>query len=149
MSTPTKSASPTPFADRLFARFGAIYGVQKVGAMFSDASAKPEERDRRIAQVRVLWEAQLSRFDERVRGEIIGKALQALVDRGDEWPPTLPQFIAICKDFRRPGQPSADEQKALLAPGQGHTDAASAVIQLARIKALMATAVKPMAHKAD
>lgn len=121
MSSLTRSAeagqSPTPYADRLFARFNALYGVQKVGAMFADGVTRtPAEEVARMAEIKGVWEEQIRRFPN----ETLRCAMQALVDRGGEWPPALPEFIALCRDFRR--AESAGPNLALPSPGQGYTD---------------------------
>jgi hypothetical protein len=47
------------------------------------------------------WTAELERFDDwQVR-----QALQALKTSGAEFPPTLPQFIALCISFKRTNAP--------------------------------------------
>lgn len=103
----------TPWADRLFQRLAAIYGNQKLSStMFSDD----------YGEVRQTWEEQLRRFSP----EVLRRAIQALVDAGGEWPPTLPQFIGIAREFNRPEQ-------TLALPPPSATDTARAAEQLGQI----------------
>lgn len=96
------SSTPLPasWVDRIFSRFAAMFGVQKVGAMWAGTP---------IEEVKAVWAAQIGRFPP----EAIGKAMQAVVDSGREWPPTLPEFVALCRQFRDPSHVPA----ALPAPG--------------------------------
>lgn len=75
---------PPAWVDRLFARFAAAFGSMKVGTMYPVDQAD---------EVHALWGQQLSRFAP----ESIGLALQAVIDSGREWPPTLPEFVEQCR----------------------------------------------------
>ena len=75
---------PASWVDRLFARFSAAWGFQKTGVMFPVESHEA---------VRALWAEQLGRFQP----ESIRAALQAEIDSGREWPPTLPEFVEQCR----------------------------------------------------
>lgn len=93
----THTPLPSAWVERLFFRFGAIWGVQKVAAMFP-----PESH----GEVLTLWADQLGRF----AGESIREALQSLTDSGREWPPSLSEFIAACQQAavaRRQHAPAA------------------------------------------
>lgn len=107
--------SATPWADRVFLRFAAIYGHQKLAAMFADDAE----------EVRQTWEEQLRRFSP----EIIRRSIQSLIDASGEWPPTLPQFVGVCKDYNRPEQAAVP---AALPPPTA-TETAQAAEQLQRI----------------
>lgn len=112
-------STSTPWADRLFERFAALYGHQKLATMFADDAG----------EVRQAWEEQLRRFQP----EVLRRAIQALIDAAGEWPPTLPQFVGICREFNRPEQ-------SLALPPPTVTDVARAAEQIADIASL---AVKP------
>ena len=71
-------------AKRLFARLAAAYGSHKVATMWADAD--PEI-------VRETWAAALSRFSE----QSIRAALGDLIASGEDWPPTLPRFVEMCR----------------------------------------------------
>lgn len=114
-------SSPTPWADRLFARFAALYGNQKLAATWPAEGA---------AEVRLAWEEQLRRFP----ADVLRNALQALVDCGREWPPTLPEFVGMCREYNRPEHTRAP---AALPP-PSPTEAAQASAAIDRIAAGMA-----------
>lgn len=86
------SSLPLSWIETLFARFSAAWGAQKIGAMFPADSHD---------DVKSLWADQLGRFEP----ETLRHALQAAIDTGKEWPPSLPEFVAVC-------QRSAVERKA-------------------------------------
>jgi hypothetical protein len=93
------SHQPLPHAwvERLFARFSATWGAQRLATMFPVDSH---------ADVKALWAEQLGRFEP----ETLRAALQSLTDSGREWPPTLPEFIAACQQAavaRRQHAPAA------------------------------------------
>jgi len=112
--------------DNLFERLVAMYGSQKVAAMWSGAS---------IDTVKATWGSQLGRFP----AATIGLALQKLVDSGDGWPPTLPEFVEAC---RQCSLGRRQEGTALTAPGQSFTDAETAKANLAKVRELLRAAIK-------
>ncbi len=126
----------TPLATELFRRFSRLYGPQKLAGMWKAQNAKPEQTAQLMREVRAEWEVQLRRFDSKV----LAQALQAVIDEGREWPPTLPEFVKVCKDFRRPELQTV--QQALPAPSKGFTDNEKAKANLARIRQMMATAFR-------
>ena len=130
MSSPP-SALPPHWVDRIFERLAAIYGVQRVSAMWHSTD---------IVAVKTIWGEQLSRYQP----ETIAAALQRLVDAGEGWPPTLPEFVEACRQASL-GRQQANLTASLPAPGRSHTDAAAARANLERIKALMHGAVKVIA----
>lgn len=91
---PSTSDAPeapgTRLADRVFANLIAMFGSQKVSTMWRDAES-PQA-------VRIVWEAELRRHDVLA----IRDALQHLASAGAAWPPTLPEFVALIRDARRP-----------------------------------------------
>lgn len=91
-STQPDAAEPpgTRLADRVFANLSAMYGSQKMATMWRDAES-PQA-------VRVVWEATLRQYDVLA----IRDALQQLARTGSAWPPTLPEFVALIRDARRP-----------------------------------------------
>lgn len=93
------SHQPLPLAwvERLFGRFSAVWGAQKLAAMF------PADQH---AEVKAVWAQQLGRFAP----ESIAAALQAMTDSGREWPPSLAEFVAACNQAavaRRQHAPAA------------------------------------------
>lgn len=115
---------PAAWVDRLFARFGAIYGSQKVGAMWADAD---------IGEVKQVWAEGLGKF----QGASIGAAVQSLIDSGSQWPPTLPEFVELCRQASIARRDQGGGLKALPAPGKDYTDTEAAKAQIARIKAML------------
>lgn len=80
------SSEPLPRAwlDRLFARFSAMYGTQKVMAMWADSD---------LDEVKTVWAEALGKYS----GESIAGAVRSLIDSGSQWPPTLPEFSEACR----------------------------------------------------
>lgn len=80
--------------DALFTAFGAMYGAQKVGAMWAGT-------DRAI--VLGTWADALASF----HAKAIERAASSLLHRRDEqgqrigWPPTLPEFIDLVDEHHR------------------------------------------------
>lgn len=75
---------PPAWVERIFARFSAAFGANKVGTMW------PADQHE---EVKALWGEQLGRFSP----ETIRAALQDTVDSGRSWPPTLPEFVEQCR----------------------------------------------------
>ena len=118
---------PDAWVKRLFDRFAAIYGVQKVGSMWAGAN---------LEEVRQVWGDALGQYS----GEVLGKSLQALEQTAGEWPPTLNQLVILCKSYNRPEQrvslPPPDETAEQRAVGRAN---------LEKIRAMLANATKVVA----
>lgn len=114
--------------DRLFRRFAAVYGAQKVAAMWAEV-----DRDELLQ----TWGGALVRYPL----PVIGRAVRALTEQPGEWPPTLPHFANLCAQFNRP-EHQAD---ALPAPGETFTDVETARKNMARIREMIRGAVKVVA----
>lgn len=84
MSQPLKSI-PDAWVDKLFARLAAIYGSQKIGAMWIDAD---------MAEVKVAWGQALAKYPPAA----LGAALLELPETGGAWPPTLPEFVTLVRE---------------------------------------------------
>lgn len=98
-------------AERLFAWMIRTYGLTKVYSSYNIHGEKPSERDAVLANVIDDWDAQIERFN----GPTLKRAIQALIDGGKGWPPSLPEFVALCRDFNRP---EASTRPILSAPRQ-------------------------------
>jgi len=120
-SQPHQPALPTRAVDRLFARFIAMFGVGAMQRMWGDT---PTE------DVKAAWADSLGRFSL----EQILAGLRALEDSGATFPPTLPEFIALCKR-RPPPVVAAHQPLALPAP---RTDG-DLVAARAKVEHLVAT----------
>lgn len=115
---------PASWVDRLFARFIAFYGSQKVGTMWVDAG---------MDEVKSVWAEQLGRFEP----SSIAGALQRLVDGGSQWPPTLPEFVELCRQSAL-DRKAAQRFEALPAPGASFTDTETAKRKVAALLAGLA-----------
>ena len=115
---------PPAWVDRLFSRLAAFYGSQKLATMWVDAD---------MAEVKAVWSEQLGRFEP----ASISAALQRLVDSGNQWPPTLPEFVELCRQAAV-GRQQAQQFDALPAPGNARTDAETAKLKVAELLAGLA-----------
>lgn len=88
-STAKRSASPETVVDRLFQRLGAMYGRQ----WFDLWAGAP------ISEVKAEWALSLQGFDV----ETIRLALESLKTEGKQYPPNLPEFVHLCRQFVRRG----------------------------------------------
>ncbi len=79
------SSIPDAWLARLFDRLTAIYGSQKVGAMWMDAD---------MGQVKAAWGHALAKYPP----EAIASALQDLPELPNPWPPTLPEFVTLVRE---------------------------------------------------
>lgn len=71
--------------ERLFARFLALYG-ERFSRMWANAD---------LAEVKATWADRLGGF----QGESLAHALKACDER--PYPPTLPEFLGLCRDHAR------------------------------------------------
>lgn len=97
MSTPSKFSHPSAFADRLFGRLTAIYGTQKMTAMWAGlvpSDAPPHVRERAEGEVRATWTEALATFHI----DIVAAALRSLATSDQVWPPSLPEFAKLCRE---------------------------------------------------
>jgi hypothetical protein len=105
---PAADAVPAP-VDALFTAMGAIYGMQKVGAMWIGADQ---------AVVLGTWAEALAPF----RPRAIEAAARQLPHRRDEdgrriaWPPTLPEFLDAVEAEHRAILRAEAQARALAAP---------------------------------
>lgn len=117
---------PSAWVDRLFSRLAAFYGSQKLATMWVDAD---------MAEVKAVWAEQLGRFEP----ASISAALQRLIDSGNQWPPTLPEFVELCRQSAV-GRQQAQRFDVLPAPGQSKTDAETAKRHVAELMRSLAAA---------
>lgn len=117
---------PSAWVDRLFSRLAAFYGSQKLATMWVDAD---------MAEVKAVWAEQLGRFEP----ASISAALQRLIDSGNQWPPTLPEFVELCRQAAV-GRQQAQRYDALPAPGNARTDAETAKRKVAELMRSLAAA---------
>lgn len=105
---------PSHAIDRLWERFTAIYGSQKVATAWGGVTNA--ERDR-------VWGEALSRYPL----QAIGEAVRDLAENGTGWPPTLPEFVAMVRE----AMPRPEHQRALPPPART-TQEIAAGAELAR-----------------
>jgi hypothetical protein len=130
MPSPTqpRPALPPAAVDRLFARFAAIFGAQKMAGAWGNVD---------VAERNATWSEALGRFSL----EVVGDAVRELAEDGSGWPPSAPEFAAICQRHAdRPGR----NVKALPVPARTDADIATGAQHMARIRAMLAGSVKRM-----
>lgn len=79
------------YCERLIERFGVFWGKQKVLAQFGST---PQE----IQLAKDAWEAQL----RSVHPDVIKQVLEHIRRDPATWPPSLAEWIQLCKQFHRP-----------------------------------------------
>lgn len=95
MPTSSKFQHPRALAERLFRKLAAIYGSQKMAGMWAGivpADATESVRREAEAEVHATWADALADFHMTA----IARAVKDLVREGSAWPPTLPEFVALC-----------------------------------------------------
>lgn len=75
---------PDGYADVVFDRFTALYGSQKLAAMWAGAE---------LRKVKATWSEALAGFAP----ESVGAALRACEGTASGWPPGLPEFVELCR----------------------------------------------------
>lgn len=83
-----KTADPMN-ADELFRRFDRVFGQQKTAAHWGMQDMELVKAD---------WNAELGKFTR----ETHDRAMSALTQQGASWPPTLGEFVQLCRQFNRP-----------------------------------------------
>lgn len=108
-SPPKPSALPEPWIERLFARFEAMYG-----AKFADAWKGCD-----LQNVKAVWAETLGALSR----DDLAAGVAGCMER--EWPPTLPEFVKLCRQARsdKPGgHPTANEAWALVLASADESD---------------------------
>jgi hypothetical protein len=86
------SALPERWIDKIFGRMEAMYG-----SLFLERWKGTD-----LIEVKRVWCESLASFSD--NPECFTAALKALLDE-HQWPPTLPEFVALCrKHYRRPSE---------------------------------------------
>jgi hypothetical protein len=101
------------YCERLIDRFGLLWGKQKVLSNFGTTTEE-------IDQAKAAWEAQL----RSVPADTIRMVLDHLQRDPPDWPPSLAQWIQLCKQFR-----AAEHKVAALPPPKQITPEGKAIIQ--------------------
>lgn len=119
---------PLHAIDRLFSRFLAIYGAQKVAAAWGNVGAV--ERN-------IVWAEALGRFPL----QSVGDAVRKLAEDGTGWPPTLPEFVALVREQIAPPA----HRPALPVPDRRKDDIAAGAEKMAALKASVSSRKDPRA----
>lgn len=88
-STDRSSASPDALVDRLFQKFALMYG----GAWADKWAGMP------IDAVKGEWTRGLHGIDM----DAMRLALENIMTEGKPFPPSLPEFVSLCRQFTRRG----------------------------------------------
>jgi hypothetical protein len=84
------SMNQNAYFNRMMRHFTTLFGAQKVASVFGGT---PEDQ----AATAEAWEAQL----RNIAPETIKRALEALTASPPTWPPSLAEWIVLCRDFSR------------------------------------------------
>lgn len=103
------------YSERLIERFGLLWGKQKVLAQFGSTPGE-------IAAAKDAWEDQLRSTPP----EVIKRVLEHLRTDPPDWPPSLAQWIKLCKEHNRP-----EHKTALPPPSKEITPEGQKLIQSA------------------
>lgn len=120
---------PTQWVERIFARFHVLYGVQKLGAMWTGTD---------IEEVKRVWAESLGRYPR----EALSAAVLALPEEHGAWPPTLPEFVALVRAKAEPVP--AMHRPALPVPKRTAEEIAAGAAQMDRIRQMLRGATKRM-----
>jgi hypothetical protein len=116
---------------RLFARFAEVYGSQKTAAMWGDVG---------VDSLVPVWAEALGRFD----AATLGAAVRAMPERDSAWPPTLPEFLALCRAQKvRP-----EHVQALPLPQRTAEEVAAGAERLAAAKSAAGVSTRRAGDKA-
>lgn len=118
---------PTQWVERIFSRFQVMYGVQKLGAMWTGTD---------IEEVKRVWAESLGRYPR----EALSAAVLALPEEHGAWPPTLPEFVALVRAKAEPIP--AMHRAALPVPRRTAEEIAAGAEQMARIRAMLRGALR-------
>lgn len=86
--SPFLSRESRTLVDHVLARLTAIYGAQKM------ATSWAADSDEQMAEMHATWAEAMQGY----AAETIGKALRICMEEGPDWPPTLPQFMAMVRE---------------------------------------------------
>lgn len=89
---PPRSSSPETAVKQLFMLLHGLYGNLLI-ARFSTGEVGADGKDKGVKSAMVIWQANLECFD----GETIRAAADRCMTDHPKYPPTLPEFVAMCK----------------------------------------------------
>jgi hypothetical protein len=87
---------PASWVERIFDRMQGLYGTLWLDRWRTGETVEMAGRsmDRGLLNAKATWAAELAGFAD--KAECIGKALEAC--RSQQFPPTLPEFLKLCRD---------------------------------------------------
>lgn len=132
-SQPEKQAVPIEVVNQVFKVLHGAYGSLFL-AKFSTGELDENGKDKGIKSTRQVWAHGLRGMD----GATITTALERVLSTHPEFPPTLPQFIALCKAAKPSERP--EELKQLGVSGRAYADATKAAREAAMAKINMTKA---------
>jgi hypothetical protein len=115
-SEPVRNGSSAKVALTFWQRMASLYGHKWA----SQYGSSPDE----------LWTAALMTLGS----EQIRRGLEACVTSGDPWPPSLPEFLAMCKPTKRENAAMYRNVPQLPAPV---SDKATAAMNLAKLRQMV------------
>jgi hypothetical protein len=86
-----------------------------------------------------VWAETLGKFD----AATLAAAVKAMPEREAMWPPTLPEFVALCREQ----QVRPEHRRALPVPKRSDAEIAAGAEQMAKIRAMLAGATKRVPHE--
>ncbi|MEO8752331.1 MAG: hypothetical protein ABI624_06615 [Casimicrobiaceae bacterium] len=106
-STASRNVSPEALVDRLFQRFSTMYGRGWLDMWVGIP----------MDAIKADWAASLTG----VEPEAMRLAIETLMTEGKPFPPTQPQFVSLCRQFRRRGahQLSLVDKRPIQGPAGG------------------------------
>ncbi len=113
---PEKKPVPIESVNQVFKVLHGSYGSLFL-AKFATGELDEHRKDKGIKSTRQVWAHGLRGMD----AQTITTALERVLETHPEFPPTLPQFIALCKASKPSDKP--EELKRLGASGRAHSDA--------------------------
>lgn len=102
-----QTASSDAMISALFQRLHGYFGNSFLDK-FRTGQARADGLDAGVENAKRIWARELAGTP----GEVIGAALRALRDRGAPFPPSLPEFAALCRASR----PPVPRERSLTAP---------------------------------
>lgn len=78
----------SPRMNRVFSMFTVMFGAQKMSSVYEGMNHDA---------VADIWDGQLRGFDD----QTVNRAMQSVMDDSSDWPPSLPAFKSICRQFVR------------------------------------------------
>lgn len=137
---PTGTPESAKAAADVFKTLHGMYGTIFL-SKYQTGQLDDKGRDMGIQSARSVWAVSLAKFDR----DVIGMALDSVLESTDKYPPSLPEFTAICKAKmpREAYKPLAIGMSSALA-GQYSRKAREAAMENLKKAANATTGYKPL-----